>query len=263
MHETLYLRNVAWALTTMTELILLFFLARRRLYRSHVFFFAYIVAAILQSGLIAATYGIWGSQSNTAWITYWASQVVVQTARFAAVVEVARWILSPFRGVWALGRRALLVAAGSVLVYAALLSKEYYYRFPLNMDRGVGLAVAAVIVTLLLFTRYYGLPMNNLHRSLCIGFCLYSCFTVINDSLFEKWLTSYLNFWSFLVVVSYLASLLIWTGAARAHSETAPAQAPVIVPKELHGKLSSELNLRLRLLNDHLNQLLNAGNPRS
>ena len=177
-------------------------------------------------------------------------------------MEVARRILCPFSGIWALGRRMLLVATGGVLVYAALLSREYWYKLPLNVDRGVGLAGAAVIVTLLLFARYYGLPMDNLDRSLCIGFCLYSCFTVINDSLLEKWVTSYLNFWSFLGVLTYLASLLLWLGAARAYSETAPARVPVVVPKELYGKLSSELNVRLRLLNDHLNQLLNSGSQR-
>jgi hypothetical protein len=34
------------------------------------------------------------------------------------------------------------------------------------------------------------------------------------------------------------------------------------MPKELYGKLSSELNVRLRLLNEHLNQLLNSGAQR-
>ncbi len=176
--------------------------------------------------------------------------------------EVARWILSPFSGIWALGRRVLLAAAGGVLVYAALLSRDYWYSLPLNVDRGVGLAVAAVIVTLLLFARYYGLPMDNLDRSLCVGFCLYSCFTVINDSLLEKWVTSYLSFWNFLGVLTFLASLLLWLAAARAYSKTASAVDPVCVPQELHGKLSSELNVRLRLLNDHLNQLLNSGSQR-
>lgn len=262
MSETLILRNLAWAVTTITELILLAYLVRRKLFRSHPFFSVYILAVILQSVLVAATYGVWGYQSFRAWLTFWLSQLVVETARFAAVVEVARRILSPFSGIWALGRRVLLVAAAGVLVYAALLSREYWYNLPLNLDRGVGLAIAAVIVTLLLLARYYGLPMNNLDRSLCIGFCLYSCFCVINDSLLEKWVKGYMNFWSFLGVLTFLASLLLWLGAARAYSETAPARDPVIVPKELYGKLSSELNVRLHLLNEHLNQLLHSGDQR-
>ena len=264
MSETLNLRNLEWALTTITELILVVYLVRRKLFRSHPFFFAYILAVILQSVLMAATYAVWSFQSYRAWVIYWLSQLAVAIVRFAAVIELTRQILSPFSGIWALGRRVLLAAAGGVLLYAALLSREYYYKYPLNVDRGVGLAVAAVIVTLLLFARYYGLPMNNLDRSLCIGFCLYSCFSVINDSLFEKWLLGYLNFFNFLGVLTFLASLFLWLGAARAYSETAPAPArdPVVMPKELYGKLSTELNVRLRLLNEHLSQLLNSGNPR-
>jgi len=262
MYEALNLRNLSWALTTITELILLVYLVRRKLFLSLPFFSAYILAAILQSILMAAAYRVWGFQSYRAWLIFWLSQLMVQTARFAAVVEVARRVLSPFSGIWALGRPVLLVAAGSVLVYAALLSKDYWYSLPLNVDRGAGLAIAAVIVTLLLFARYYGLLMDNLNRSLCVGFCLYSCFSVINDTLLEKWVTSYLSFWSFLGVLTFLASLLLWLGAARAYSETTPARDPVIVPRELHGRLSSELNVRLRLLNEHLNQLLNSGGQR-
>ncbi|HKM79496.1 MAG TPA: hypothetical protein VJY15_00840 [Candidatus Acidoferrum sp.] len=262
MSETLNLRNVEWALTTITELILLVYLLRRGLFRSHPVFSAYILAVILQSVLMAATYGIWSSQSHRAWLIFWLSQLVVETARFAAVVEVARRILSPFSGIWALGRRVLLMTAGSVLVYAALLSREYWFKLPLNVDRGVGLAVATVIVTLLLFARYFGLPMDHLDRSLCIGFCLYSSFCVINDSLYDKWLVGYLNFWNFLGVLTFLASLFLWIGAARAYSEAAPARAPVVVPQELYEKFSSELNVRLRLLNEQLNKFLNPGSQR-
>jgi hypothetical protein len=263
MSEMLNLRNLAWALTAITELILFVYLVRRKLFRSHPFFSAYILIALLQNALVVAAYAIWGSQSFRAWLMFWLSQVVVEAARFLAIVEVARRVLSPYTGIWALGWRVLLTAVGGVLIYAALLSRDYWYSLPLNVDRGVGLAGAAVIVTLLLFARYYGLPMNNLDRALCIGFCLYSCFTVINDSLLEKWVTGYLSFWSFLGPLTFLASLLLWTGAARAYTETAQARDPGVVPQELYGKLSSELNVRLHLLNEHLNQLLNSGNQRS
>jgi hypothetical protein len=263
MYETLNLRNLTWALTTITELVLLVYLVRRKLFRSHPFFSAYILIAILQSALMAATYEIWGFHSYRAWLIFWLSQLVVMTARFTAVVEVARRVLSRFSGIWALGRRILIAIAACVLVYAAVLSKVYWYRLALNVDRGVELAIAAVIVALLLFARYYGLPMNPLDRSLCIGFCLYSCFYVINDSLFEKWVNTYLSFWRFLDILTFLASLLIWLAAARAYSVTVPARDPAIVPKELYGKLSSELDVRLHLLNEHLDQLLHSRDQHS
>jgi len=71
-----------------------------------------------------------------------------------------------------------------------------------------------------------------------------------------------LNFWNFLGVLTFLASLFLWIGAARAYSEAAPARAPVVVPQELYEKFSSELNVRLRLLNEQLNKFLNPGSQR-
>jgi|SRR5208282_4992789 len=255
MPETLNLRNAAWALTTTVELILLIYLVRRRFFRSHPFFSAYILIAILQSLLMAGTYGIWGFHSYRAWLIFWLSQLVVVTTRFTAVVEVTRRILSPFSGIWVLGRRILIAVAACVLAYAAALSKVYWYRLALNVDRGVELAIAAVIVALLLFARYYGLPVNPLDRSLCIGFCLYSCFYVINDSFFEKWVNAYASLWSFLDILTFLASLLIWIGAARADSVTVPARKIAAVSKEEYGRLSTELNVRLRHLNERLDRV--------
>ena len=56
----------------------------------------------------------------------------------------------------------------------------------LSLDRGLELAIAAFVVSLLLFARYYLLPVHPLGP--CIGrrFSMYSCFYVINDTMFEK-----------------------------------------------------------------------------
>ncbi len=255
MMEPLNLGNLEWALTTLTELILLVYLVRRKHFRSHPVFSAYILCAILQSVLMVATYAIWGFQSYNAWLIFWLSQIAMALVRFAAVIELIRHILCPFSGVWALGRRLLLAIVAGVLVYTALLSKQYWRELPLNLDRGAGLAVAAVIVALFLFARYYGLPIGHLDRSLCIGFCLFSCFSVINDSIFERYLFNYLNFWNFLGVLTFLASLLIWIGAARAYLEKVPARELAVVSKEEYGRLSSELNARLRQLNERLDHV--------
>ena len=66
-----------------------------------------------------------GIRSNKAWLTVWLSQVVVVTVRFSAVMEVVRRVLAVL-GIWALGRRVLLAVVAGVLVYTALLSKEYW-----------------------------------------------------------------------------------------------------------------------------------------
>jgi hypothetical protein len=255
MPAALNLSNLEWAVTTLAELILLVYLVRRKHFRSHPVFSSYVLIVILQSAFTALTYALWGFQSQKVWLMFWLVQLAVTLVRFAAVMELIRHILRPFSGVWALGRRLLLAVVGAVLVYTALLSREYWRKLPLNLDRGAALAVAAVIVALFLFTRYYGLPMENLDRSLCIGFCLYSCFSVINDSIFDKFLLSYLNLWNFLGVLTFLASLLVWIGAAHANPATVPARDFAFVSKEEYGKLSTEVNVRLRELNERLDHV--------
>jgi len=119
----------------------------------------------------------------------------METARFAAVVEVAAGSFPFLRDLALAG--ACCSWPPSVLVYAALLSREYWYKLPLNVDRGVGLAVAAVIVTccsLPLLRPAYGPPGSLVvHRILLVFMFLRH-----NDSLYDKWLLGYLNLWSFL-----------------------------------------------------------------
>jgi hypothetical protein len=63
MVELLTLRNLTWGLTTLLELILLFYLIRKKLYRTHLSFFIYLPALILQSAVVAVVYRYFGPRS--------------------------------------------------------------------------------------------------------------------------------------------------------------------------------------------------------
>jgi len=185
------------ALTTITELILLVYLVRRKLFRSHPVFSAYILGAILQSVLMAATYGIWGYQSYRAWLIFWLSQLVMETARFAAVVEVARRVLFPFSGIWALGRRVLLVPPEVSWFTQHCCRREYWYKLPLNVDRGSrtccrGRDCNAVALCPLLRPAYGPPGSLVVHRILLVFMFLRH-----QRLLYDKWLLGYLNLWSF------------------------------------------------------------------
>jgi hypothetical protein len=189
------------------------------------------------------------------WKIAWGSQAIVVFLRFQAVVELTRKILGLYLGIWALAWRLLLAVGILVLANSLLFSKGDWYWISLNVDRGLELSIGATIVTLLLFARHYRLPIQPLHSALMIGLCLYSVFFVLNYTLLEKYLQGLANFWGFADILTYLATLLIWLNAVSRYPEPA-TQAVQAIPKELYGKLSSELNLRLHLLNRQLNQLL-------
>jgi hypothetical protein len=262
MVEPLQLRNLAWALTTTVECILFVQLARKKFLNMYPWFSFYVASTILQSAVVAAAYRVYGVSGIWVWKIAWGSQAIVVFLRFQAVVEVTKKILGGYLGIWALARRLLLTVGILVLANSLLFSEGNWYWISLNVERGLELSIGAIIVTLLLFARYYRLPIQRLHSALMVGLCLYSVFFVLNYTLLEKYIQELANFWRFLDILTYLATLLIWLNAVSRYSESAAHAPPTAIPKELYGKLSSELNLRLHHLNQQLNQLLRSEDHR-
>jgi hypothetical protein len=259
----LTLRNAFWLITTLAEIVLLAGLLRRRMQGSHAAFILYLAANIAQSALAACMYWYWGYGTRIVFAVIWTSQGIVICLRFAAVMEMARRILSGYKGIWSVANRLLWATGLSTILYSMLVAKKQLSYMVLNLDRALELAIAAFIVALLLFVRYYLLPLQPLDRALSIGFCLYSCFYAINDSLFEKYLGAYLIFWQYLGTLTFLASLLIWFHALRAHSRipgTAFERKPLA--EGVYATLSPALNFRLQHLNEQLSQLLHPGKTR-
>lgn len=259
----LILRNLSWALTTLLEVVLLWYLVRKKLYRSHPAFFAYVLMAIAQSGIVAATYQLLGARSKVAFGIAWGTQGVVVCARWLAVMEIAKKALAAYTGIWAMASRILIGTGVCAFVYALVASRLHWYLAVLNADRAVELCTAGFIVGMFLFVRYYGIAMPALDRMLAIGFCLYSCFVVINDSIYENWLSFAGAFWNYLDLVTFMASLILWIMAARNYSAADNNVAQPELTPQLYAELSHKLNSRLVLLNNRLDHLFRSEDSRS
>ncbi len=259
----LTLRNLFWAMTTLAEIVLIFYLIRRKLTDTHICLLLYLCCTVAQSVLGAVTYSLLDFNGPVTRPVIWGSQAIVITMRFCAVVEMARRLLARYVGIGGFAKRVLWIVAAMVLVYTAVFSEKLLGMVILTVDRGLELGIASFIVALLLFARYYKLDINPMDRALSIGFCLYSCFYVINDSLLEKWMEPYVGFWGFMDIITFLASLLIWIQAIRVYAPAEQRQAASTrVAPGLYGVLSPEVNIRLRLLNDQLAQLLRSDGQR-
>ena len=262
MVDSLHLQSAAWALTTALELVLLFLLLRRKATANYPWFTAYLISAILQSAAIAQLHQMTELDRWTGWELAWGTQAVVTIMRSLAIVELARKIVGAYSGIWQLAKRLLQFVAFCVIACALVLSRGQWQWFILNGVRGFELAAAAVIVSILLFARFYSLPIRPLPRGLAIGFCMYSSFYVINYSLLEKIVQQYADFWNFLGIITFIASLLLWISASAKYVAVEEEVKLVGIPPELYGKLSSHVNLRLHLLNRQLMILLNSGERR-
>jgi len=262
MEQPLHLKDILWAVTTIVEVLLLVQLIRGKLLRSYPFFSGYVACVILQSVGLALVHRSAEFDRVTEWNIAWGSQGVVALARSLALIELIQKILAQYSGIWALARRLLVSVGIGVVAYDLVWSKGMSQWLILNGVRGLELAMAAVIVTMLAFARYYRLPIHMLHRTLAVGFCLYSASYVIDYSLLEKLLQKYPDYWNFLGILTFLASVLVWLIAVTRAAETAVETVHATIPAELHGRLSSEVNLRLYLLNRQLNELLRSGDRR-
>ena len=260
MVEPLSLQTAAWALTTTLELVLFVQFVRRKIGRIYPLFFAYLGSVILQSFAVASLYRTQNLDKMIVWKIAWLTQGVVVFVRALALVELNRRVLARYIGIWGLARRIFLGVAAVVIVYDLFLSKGQWQWLILNGIRGLELAMAAVIVTMLIFARYYRVPVNQLQRALAIGLCLYSIFYVINYSLLEKVLREYSFVWNFLGLFAFIASLLVWIGAVHRYASVAEVSAPQTIPAELYGMISSEVNTRLILLNRQLMRFLRLEN---
>jgi hypothetical protein len=205
-------------------------------------------------------YRQWGFFSYTAWDLAWGSQGIVVLIRTLAVWEVTRRLLAAYSGVWRLASRILLAVGIAVAFACILLSRRTFYDGAMDADRGVELSLAVVIVCVFLFLRYYGLEAKAPDRQLALGFCLYSSFFVVNFSIFERYLQTYVNFWDFLDILAFLATLFIWTKAARGYNIACEATTQPLVnereiTKDTYTGVSRQLNRRLTSLNERLNRL--------
>ena len=262
MVELAQFQQTLWAVNVAVGLFLAVLLILSRNYRVYPAFSFYIFVNLIQAFLLFITYRRWGFSSVALWRMGSATEAAVLFARALAVAEVCRHLLSRYRGVWSLAWRILLLFAGLVSCYSILAARhDWRLAFPIA-HRGLELSIATVIVTLLLFARYYDVEAEHGVRSLAIGFCLYSCFAVLNLTLLERLLYDYTMLWNLLGMLAFLASLSLWTWALRKpHSEAESTE--ILLPAGVYQSITPEINLRLRSLNEYLGQFWHAEARRS
>ncbi len=221
-----------WALQICVQISLCYLIIRRSAYKHLHFFIIYLVSDLARSGMIFESYRLWGFASWTSYIVVWSTQAVVVVARGLAVAELCKNCLLAYEGIWALG---------SAMVLAA--------------DRGLELALVAVLLSLLIFVRYYGVALNRTHKALAVGFCFFSCVFVLNDTILSVFLKRYAAVWNGIQMSAYLVVLVAWL---QAFYKLVPVQSPVpvLIPQTLYQELAPRFNYRLRLLNDRLMGML-------
>jgi hypothetical protein len=261
MVELQKLQQMLWVVNIAVGALLLILIAARRNYHAFPAFSLYLLTNSTLSVWVFLAYHRWGFSSPFYWWLAWGMHVVSMCARALAVAELCKHLLARYRGIWGLAWRVLLACAASVLIYSCIAAKYQWKLAVITAERGLELAIAAVIVGVFVFVRYYGVEAEPADRSLAVGFCLYSCFSVLNNTILERFLDNYVTLWNFLGMLAFLGSLLLWTWALR-KPLSAAGREEVLLSPGIYEAMAPQINLRLRSLNEQLSQFLKAETTR-
>jgi hypothetical protein len=245
---------VTWGLAILLTLALLARMIALGQHRVYPLFTIYLACNLFQAAIIGYLYQWFGFASMRAYRIAWTTQAFAVVARAFAATEVGHQILGKFKGVWAMSARVLLVCGVLVLCAALYFGRNGYQFAVITIEMGLESLIATWIVGLFCFARYYEVQIATATGLLGLGLGLNSCFRILNDVVFERFMKSYLTAWNHASLLVFVAILLIWIGALR---KPVPAQVSELQLSAGHEyeALMPQVNGRLMELNDQLSRL--------
>jgi hypothetical protein len=260
------------AVTAVLEVSLCALLLVRRGYQRLPFFAAYAGISLANLVIVALVYRNFGFESATAFYAYWIASGVQIFARSLAIAELCRYKLRAYRGIWSLTVLVLSMLAALFLANAAIDAYgqfRWIRPFVLTVERDLGIASAAILISLLLIRNYYGLELEELPRQITIGMCILCLVEAVGNTLMRESLLGYLSNWGQLTFVNshiygfwvglhtsaFFLALGIWCFALR-KPLPAPTPDPVLLPTETYRQLSPRLNFQLQAISDRLMDVL-------
>ncbi len=253
----------------------------RKVQRVLPFFVGYATTMLATTVSVLTVYGIAGSRSRSAYLTYWILILLTAGTRSLAIAELCRYKLQAYRGIWALAWRVLAGLSILFVIHAAIDTwgqPNALAIYSLTLDVDLDLASVAILIALLLFHNYYRLPLEPLQRTIAGGICLICAVDIISDTILRSlyagpffsvltenhtshWYSLLSNFdkinhtWDLVHLSCFMAAIGVWCYGLR-KPVVAPGAAPELLPAEVYRELSPAINLRLSTFNDKLVELL-------
>lgn len=274
--------EITLALTTMVfEVGLCGLVFSRKAHRILPLFSVYAYVLLADSLAVFFAYEYLGVASDVSYYAFYGSSLLNATARSLAILELCRYGLRGYRGIWALVWRILAILSVLLLARVAVDAWGQPNKIAIYgtaIDRDLALASIVILGVLLLIRNYYGLALNSLQRAIAAGICFICAIDVIGETLLRSLYTGYLSdwflesskaqwsalataytrvndTWSTVHLFCFMFSMGMWIFALR-KPVPEPSESPVLLPVEVYRELSPAINMRLSAFNDRLMELL-------
>jgi hypothetical protein len=275
------LENIlSWSTLTLL-LILCGFVSVRKLYQFLPAFSLYCGILLVGTVAVWSAYVICGINSQVSYHAYWFSVLLNATARSVAIVELCRYGLRAYNGIWALIWRILAVLSIFLLAHAAVDAWGQPSRlaiYGMTIDRDLAFASIVVVAALLLLRNYYGIALEPLQRAVSLGICIICAVDAIGNTILRNLFTGYLyswylatqqqlwpqmdsqvhyvrDLWSTIHLLFFMLSIGVWCFALR-RPLAARQAAPVLLSPRVYRELSPAINIRLASFNSRMVELL-------
>jgi hypothetical protein len=271
---------LSWA-TLGFELVLFVLVYIRGVRRRLPFFTGYVTLLVIGMLAMQTIYLLFGFQSAAYYYADWFTIGVDLLARTLAIVELCRYGLRAYQGVWALAWRILIALAVFLLAHGAVDAWGQPNRiaiYGLTIERDVDILAIGLLIVLLAIRNYYGLSLDPLQTRIAGGILLLCVVDIANNTvvrdlfagnLFTWFSTGHSalwasmrpqveqvnEWWNTIRFSAFMISMSIWCYALRKPLPT-PAREPVLLPAQVYEELSPAVNLRLRSFNDRLQEML-------
>lgn len=249
-----------WAISGIVQLTVLFYVVTRRHFRTIPLFSLYIALNLCQAAFLYFVYSRFGFTSLIAHQSSWLSELIILTAQALAATEILHRVLRQYAGIWALAWRLVAVAAVIVISYVLFSAKESPDWSLMILNRGYHLTFAVTLISCLSLVRFYSIPIDPLYKTLMGGFCFLSCTIVVANTLLQMlFLRHFPNadvVWNYMEMVVFAGVQIAWAVALRHPARV--QDKPTMLPPSTYERLSTDVNSRLRALNDVLSRFLRA-----
>jgi hypothetical protein len=177
-----FLWHYLWVAPDALQLLLCFFLWKRRLVREFPAFFAFALLTGTGELMVYAADLLPSVSGVMYWRMVWAETMLEDVLKFAVIAEIFAKIFGAYASVARLGK-SLIQWAGAVFVFAAALAAAYAPRYPFAgiifgadlLEQSTFLIECGVLVFIFLLSSYFHLRWPRKVFGITLGLSLSAC----------------------------------------------------------------------------------------